>query len=82
MSAASPITPSVKEYHLSTPISLFSHLSLKPGPIVKNRYLENRESNFPQIFRVFWGSTGDIESVKISGSDSGILREGVGKKKV
>ena len=72
----------MKEYHLSTPISLFVHLSLKLGPIVKNRYLENGESNFHQIFRVFWGSPGDLESVKISGSDSGILREGVGKKKV
>ena len=45
-------------------------------------YLENRESNFHQIFRVFWGSPADLESVKISESDSGILREGVGKKKV
>ena len=32
------------------------------------------------IDAVFCG--GDLESVKISGSDSGILREGVGKKKV
>ena len=80
--SSTPTTQSVKEYHLSTPISLFVHLSLKLGPIVKNSYLENRESNFHQIFRVFWGSTADLESVKISGSDSGILREGVGKKKV
>jgi len=45
-------------------------------------YLENRESNFHQIFRVSCQSPADLESVKISGSDSGILREGVGKKKV
>jgi len=72
----------VKEYHLSTPISVFAPLSLKPGPIVKNRYLENWSSNFHQIFRVLGGSPEDFESVKISGSDEGILREGVGKKKV
>ena len=48
-----------------TPISVFSPLSLKPGPIVKNRYLENWSSNFHQIFRVFGGSPGDLESVKI-----------------
>ena len=39
-------------------------------------------SDFRKIFRVFLGAPVHFESVKISGSDEGILREGVGKKKV
>jgi len=45
----------VKEYHPRLPFSLFVPLSLKLGAIVKNMYLENRKSNFHQIFRVFGG---------------------------
>jgi len=37
---------------------------------------------FDQTNRVFGGSPCDVESIKISESDLGILREGVEKKKV
>jgi len=52
------------------------------GSIRFAKYLEIRSNEFYQIFRDFRGSAYDPESVKISGSDEGVLREGVGKKKV
>jgi len=52
------------------------------GSVRFAKYLEIRSNEFFQIFRDFGGSAYDPESVKISGSDEGVLREGVGKKKV
>ena len=52
------------------------------GSIRFAKYLEIRSNEFFQIFRDFGGSAYDPESVKISGSDEGVLRKGVGKKKV
>jgi len=47
-----------------------------------SKYLEIHWPEFDKIFRVLGGSTYDFESLKISGSGEGVLREGVGKKKV
>jgi len=47
-----------------------------------SKYLEIHEPEFDQIFRVFGGSPYDFKSLKISGSGEGVLRDGVGKKKV
>jgi len=52
------------------------------GSIRFAKYLEIHSNEFYQIFRDFGGSAYDPESVKISGSNEGVLREGVGKKKV
>jgi len=52
------------------------------GSIRFAKYLEIRSNEFYKIFRDFGESAYDPESVKISGSDEGVLREGVGKKKV
>jgi len=43
------------------------------------KYLEIHSPEFDQIFRVFGGSLHDFESLIISGSGEGVLREGVGK---
>jgi len=44
------------------------------------KYLESYWAEFHQIFRVLAGSPCDFESLKISVSGEGLLREGLEKK--
>jgi len=74
----------VKEYpteYIDSVFVFFTHIYIQAWVNTFSKYLEIHSPEFDQIFRVFGRSPYDFESLKISGSGEGVLREGVGKKK-